>query len=80
MPAGASSPPVENRAPDREGVGRAPLHQVLVRAVKSFLAHQMTDRAAFQRVREHARSTNRTVVDVAAAVAEGHALLPKARD
>ena len=31
-------------------------------------------------LREHARSTNRTVVDVAAAVAEGHALLPKARD
>ena len=46
MPAGASSPPVENRAPDRDGVGRVPLHQVLVRAVKSFLAHQMTDRAA----------------------------------
>jgi membrane protein len=46
VPAGASSPPVENRAPDREGVGRAPLHQVLVRAVKNFLAHQMTDRAA----------------------------------
>ena len=43
---GSASPPVENRAPDREGVGRAPLHQVLVRAVKSFLAHQMTDRAA----------------------------------
>jgi len=46
VPAGASSPPVENRAPDRDGVGRVPLHQVLVRAVKSFLAHQMTDRAA----------------------------------
>jgi membrane protein len=44
--AGASSPPVENRAPDRDRVGRAPLHQVLVRAAKSFLAHQMTDRAA----------------------------------
>jgi membrane protein len=44
--AGASSPPVANRAPDREGVGRAPLHQVLVRGAKNFLAHQMTDRAA----------------------------------
>jgi membrane protein len=43
--AGASSPPAD-RAPDRKRVGRAPLHQVLVRAVKSFLAHQMTDRAA----------------------------------
>jgi response regulator NasT len=42
--------------------------------------HSLDDRAAFQRVREHARSTNRTVVDVAAAVAEGHALLPKTRD
>ena len=42
--------------------------------------HDLDDRAAFQRVRDHARSTNRTVVDVAAAVAEGHALLPKARD
>jgi len=42
---GASNPPAD-RAPDRDRVGRAPLHQVLVRAVKSFLAHQMTDRAA----------------------------------
>ena len=42
--------------------------------------HTIDDREAFQRVREHARSTNRTVVDVAAAVAEGHALLPKSRD
>ena len=33
--------------------------------------HNLDDRAAFQRLREHARSTNRTVVDVAAAVAEG---------
>ena len=39
--------------------------------------HNLDDRTAFQRLREHARSTNRTVVDVAAAVAEGHALLPK---
>ena len=42
--------------------------------------HSVDERAAFQRVREHARGTNRTVVDVAAAVAEGHALLPKAGD
>jgi AmiR/NasT family two-component response regulator len=42
--------------------------------------HNLDDRAAFQRLREHARSTNRTVVDVAAAVAEGHALLPKGSD
>ena len=44
--AGASSPPVEHSAPDRHRVGRAPLRRVVVRAVKNFLAHQMTDRAA----------------------------------
>jgi AmiR/NasT family two-component response regulator len=42
--------------------------------------HGIDDRAAFELVREHARSHNRTVVDVAGAVAEGHALLPKAGD
>lgn len=42
--------------------------------------HNISERAAFDRLREHARSRNRTVVDVAASVSEGHALLPKARD
>lgn len=42
--------------------------------------HGVDDRAAFDRLRGHARSRNRTVVDVAAAVAEGHALLPRGRD
>jgi AmiR/NasT family two-component response regulator len=37
--------------------------------------HGLTDRAAFDRLRSHARSNNRTVVDVAAAVSDGHALL-----
>jgi AmiR/NasT family two-component response regulator len=41
--------------------------------------HDIEDRAAFEMLREHARSRNRTVVDVASSVAEGHALLPKAR-
>jgi AmiR/NasT family two-component response regulator len=56
--------------------------RALIERAKGILMerHNLDDRAAFQRVREHARSTNRTVVDVAAAVAEGHALLPKARD
>jgi AmiR/NasT family two-component response regulator len=40
----------------------------------------VSEREAFDRLRDHARSRNRTVVDVAASVAEGHALLPKARD
>ena len=40
--------------------------------------HSLDERKAFDRLRDHARSRNRTVVDVAASVAEGHALLPKA--
>jgi AmiR/NasT family two-component response regulator len=56
--------------------------RALIERAKGILMerHNVDDRMAFQRVREHARSNNRTVVDVAAAVAEGHALLPKARD
>jgi AmiR/NasT family two-component response regulator len=56
--------------------------RTLIERAKGILMerHNLDDRAAFQRLREHARSTNRTVVDVAAAVADGHALLPKARD
>jgi response regulator NasT len=42
--------------------------------------HSVSEREAFDRLRDHARSRNRTVVDVAGSVAEGHALLPKARD
>jgi len=42
--------------------------------------HNVSERDAFDRLRDHARSRNRTVVDVAASVSEGHALLPKGRD
>ncbi len=42
--------------------------------------HSIGERAAFDRLRDHARSRNRAVVDVAASVAEGHALLPRARE
>jgi len=37
--------------------------------------HGLDDREAFDRLRAHARSHNRTVVDVAGSVTEGHALL-----
>jgi response regulator NasT len=37
--------------------------------------HRIADREAFERLRAYARSRNRTVVDVASAVNEGHALL-----
>jgi AmiR/NasT family two-component response regulator len=39
--------------------------------------HQIGEAEAFQRLREHARSGGRRVVDVAQSVLEGHALLPK---
>ena len=38
--------------------------------------HGIDERAAFEMLRDHARSQSRRVVDVARAVAEGHALLP----
>jgi AmiR/NasT family two-component response regulator len=39
--------------------------------------HSTDDRAAFEVLRTHARSNNRTVADTARAVLDGHALLPK---
>jgi AmiR/NasT family two-component response regulator len=38
--------------------------------------HQVSERQAFELLRDHARTGNRRVVDVARAVVEGHALLP----
>jgi AmiR/NasT family two-component response regulator len=40
--------------------------------------HAVDEHAAFGLLREHARSSNRRVLDVARAVVEGHGLLPKA--
>jgi AmiR/NasT family two-component response regulator len=56
--------------------------RALIERAKGILMerHDVDERAAFALLRDHARSNNRTVVDVAAAVAEGHALLRKARD
>jgi AmiR/NasT family two-component response regulator len=39
--------------------------------------HSIDEPAAFEMLREHARSTNRKLVDVASAVVDGHTLLPK---
>jgi AmiR/NasT family two-component response regulator len=36
--------------------------------------------AAFDMLRDHARGANRKLVDIAAAVVEGHRLLPHRRD
>src|SRR4051812_38068873 len=39
--------------------------------------HAIDDRAAFERLRDHARSSSRRVVEIAQAVLDGHPLLPK---
>jgi AmiR/NasT family two-component response regulator len=39
--------------------------------------HSIDEPAAFEMLREHARSTNRKLVDIASAVVDGHRLLPK---
>jgi len=39
--------------------------------------HSVDEEAAFELLRNHARSTNRKLVDVASAVVDGHRLLPK---
>jgi response regulator NasT len=40
--------------------------------------HSVTQDAAFEMLRDHSRTTNRKLVDVADAIVDGHALLPKA--
>src|SRR4051794_24385730 len=39
--------------------------------------HSIDDSAAFEMLRQHSRSANRKLVDVASAVVDGHALLPR---
>jgi response regulator NasT len=39
--------------------------------------HSVDERRAFELLRDHARRTNRKIVDVASAVLEGHRLLPR---
>ena len=39
--------------------------------------HSVDETAAFEMLREHSRSTNRKLVDIASAVVDGHRLLPK---
>jgi response regulator NasT len=51
---------------------------IIERAKGILMERQSLDeQAAFALIREHARSNNRRVIDVARSVAEGHALLPK---
>jgi AmiR/NasT family two-component response regulator len=51
--------------------------RALIERAKGILMerHGIGDRMAFDRIRTHARSNNRTVLDVASAVTDGHALM-----
>jgi AmiR/NasT family two-component response regulator len=53
--------------------------RTLIERAKGILMerHGIDEREAFQLLREHARGAQRRVVDVAQAVLDGHALLPK---
>ena len=42
--------------------------------------HSVDETAAFEMLRQHARTGNRKLIDIAHAVVDGHALLPKAAD
>jgi hypothetical protein len=41
--------------------------------------HSVDEPTAFQMLRDHSRASNRKLVDVSSAVADGHGLLPKQR-
>jgi AmiR/NasT family two-component response regulator len=53
--------------------------RALIERAKGILMerHALDDREAFEMMRDHARAQSRRVVDVARAVTDGHALLPK---
>jgi response regulator NasT len=53
--------------------------RALIERAKGILMerHGIDERAAFELMRDHARAQSRRVLDVARAVAEGHALLPR---
>jgi AmiR/NasT family two-component response regulator len=42
--------------------------------------HSVDESSAFDMLRDHSRSTNRKLVDIASAVVDGHRLLPKVAD
>jgi response regulator NasT len=71
---------VERLSSEVEQLEGAIQRRALIERAKGILMerHSMEDREAFEMLRSHARSNNRKLVDVAAAVAEGHLLLPRA--
>ncbi len=54
--------------------------RALIERAKGILMerHAIDEASAFEMLREHSRATNRKLIDVAAAVVDGHRLLPRA--
>jgi AmiR/NasT family two-component response regulator len=54
-------------------------HRAITERAKGILMerHSVDEATAFEMLRDHARAANRKLVDIAAAVVDGHALLPK---
>jgi AmiR/NasT family two-component response regulator len=53
--------------------------RALIERAKGILMerHSINDATAFEMLREHSRTANRKLIDIAAAVVDGHRLLPK---
>ena len=53
--------------------------RALIERAKGILMerHSISEESAFELLREHSRTTNRKLIDLAAAVVDGHRLLPK---
>jgi AmiR/NasT family two-component response regulator len=53
--------------------------RALIERAKGILMerHSITDASAFEMLREHSRTANRKLVDIATAVVDGHPLLPR---
>ena len=56
--------------------------RALIERAKGILMerHSIDEAAAFEMLREHSRTDNRKLVDIAAAVVDGHRLLPRQPD
>jgi response regulator NasT len=70
---------VEHLSEEVEQLEGAIQRRAVIERAKGILMerHSLDDRAAFELLRTHARANNRKLVDVAAAVAGGHLLLPR---
>jgi AmiR/NasT family two-component response regulator len=70
---------VLRRFADRRGLERAFVRRAQIERAKGILMerHSVTEDVAFEMLRDRSRAANRKLIDLAAAVIDGHRLLPK---